>query len=360
MTISLKPWARKPGKLIQNLHFWALILIIIALTLMYYQRILFHYIPEWFWQIEVFEFKNYLHGILLCIPLVYAALVFWWRGVFITWLLSVAITTPLILYYSPRAVTFATNLFYLLIPLLVVVYITLELNWRNKERKTLAEREAERQAYMSQIFTAQEEERRRIAQELHDDSTQTLLVIANRAQALVRHGISKSYPQVKEQAEWIRDAILQVSEDLRRLSRDLRPSILDEMGLLPALRLLVERLNQDGQTNTQIVIKGETCELQDAIEVTIFRIVQEALNNMRRHAQAAEATVTLEFHTETIKVSVQDNGKGFALPKRMSTLTAEGKLGLAGMQQRAKSLDGTFDIQSEPGKGTLISVEFRG
>ena len=131
-----------------------------------------------------------------------------------------------------------TNITALLMPFLVVSIVAFELKWRRKDRKIFAEREVERQVYIAKVLESQENERRRIAQELHDDTIQTLLVIANRAEALIPSG-DDGIGEVRRNAEWIRDTTLEAVEGLRRASLDLRPSILDDLGLVPALRWLV-------------------------------------------------------------------------------------------------------------------------
>ena len=211
---------------------------------------------------------------------------------------------------------------------------------------------------LAQTVQAQEDERHRIAQELHDDTIQTLLVIANRTQSLMCDENNGTNSKVRANVEWIRDAILNVSDDVRRLSLDLRPSILDNIGLVSALTWLVDRLNQEDSIDAQMKVSGKSYRLNHETEVIIFRIVQEALNNVRRHSKANMAVVSLEFSEDSLKVAVQDNGKGFTLPREQSDFTAKGKLGLAGMQQRTKFLGGVFNIYSEPGKGTLVSFEF--
>jgi len=342
------------GRIIYNPHFWALIGIVSILIVIYYGwRFWFPWFRDWF----LFEYRYDAIGSLFFIPFLYAAFVFWWRGAAITWSLSMAAILPQMVYIAPDSPSLVRNIGFSLFPLMAVVIIALELNWREKERKVAAEREKERQVYMSQIFKAQENERRRIAQELHDDTTQTLLVIANRAQSLVSGDYDETALEVREHAEWIRDAILQVSEGIRRLSLDLRPSLLDNIGLVPALRWLLNRLNQDDGITTKMMVKGVERKLPPEIEASIFRIVQEALHNVRRHSEASMAVLTLGFNSKSLKIRVRDNGKGFSLQETVGKLATEGKLGIIGMQQRAQFLDGTFDIHSELGKGTLVSIE---
>lgn len=342
------------ARMTHNAHFWIIIALMVALTVIYYGWK--DWFP-WFWRFFFFEYKNNIVGTLFIVPFVYASLVFWWRGSLIVWLLSAAAMSPLVVFYSLTPGSFTVNVVFAFVPLMLVIIIAFEQEWRETQKRILAEREEERQVYMSQIFKTQEDERQRIAQELHDGTMQELLVIANRAQILASGDGNETTVGMREHAEWVRDAILQVLEDVRRLSLDLRPSVLDDIGLVPALRWLSDRLNHEGGIETKVVVHGVERKLSSETEVTIFRIVQEALNNARRHSNATEVVVALEFAPESLEITVQDNGDGFSLNETIRDLTAEGKLGLIGMQQRAKFLNSTFNIFSQPGKGTLVSIE---
>jgi len=119
-------------------------------------------------------------------------------------------------------------------------------------------------------------------------------------------------------------------------------------------------LNQEDGINSKVVVSGQERKLRPEAEVTIFRIIQEALNNVRRHSRASEAVVTLDFAPESLKIMVQDNGNGFSLNETLGNLAGKGKLGLIGVQQRARLLNGTCTIRSQPGKGTSVSVEIIG
>ncbi len=131
------------------------------------------------------------------------------------------------------------------------------------------------------------------------------------------------------------------------------------MGLVPALGWLVERLNKEDGIDTKILVWGEKRKLKPEADVMIFRIVQEALNNVRRHSKASAVRVAVEFAQESLRIAVHDNGRGFSLPKTMRDFTARGKLGLIGMQQRAEFLDGLFQIRSNPSKGTSVTIEIK-
>jgi signal transduction histidine kinase len=198
-------------------------------------------------------------------------------------------------YLSFNTTSLIINIIFAAIPLFIVTLATLQLSWMARERSSMEEREIERQAYISQIFKAQEDERHRIAQELHDDTTQTLLVIANRAHGLVSSDNKSDITDIKKQIDWMHKMIIHVSDDVRRISLGLWPSVLDNLGLVPALRWLIDELNQQGNPDTELKVSGEIKKLPAEMELIVFRIVQEGLNNTRRHSSATKATVEIEF-----------------------------------------------------------------
>jgi signal transduction histidine kinase len=149
-------------------------------------------------------------------------------------------------------------------------------------------------------------------------------------------------------------------EGVRRFSHELRPQVLDQLGLMPALELLIEELNEEGKTNARLEVIDFEQRLSPEVELALFRIAQEALHNVRRHAQATETVVRMEFTPEQVKLNVTDNGRGFELPKALSDFAGRGKLGLIGMQERTRLLDGSFSIESQLGEGTTIAVEVAG
>jgi len=296
-------------------------------------------------------------GSLFMIPLTYAILTLWWRGALIIWVLSfVAMFTQMAQLSGDFGFWLRNiSLFFLLLSLILIT--SLVLKWRQNERKTTAERELERQVYMSQVFKCQEDERQQIAQEIHDGSIQTLLAVANRAQTLMDGDHNNNVCQVRQNAKWVRDTILNVSDDLRRLSLHLRPSVLDNMGLVSALIWQVDHFNDGNNTNAQISISGAERKLPPEIATAVFRIAQEALSNVRRHSQATAVTVALQFLPQSIELTVQDNGVGFPLPT-IASLATRGKFGLIGMEQRVKSLNGAFHIHPQPNQGTLLKIKF--
>ena len=342
-------------EILRDFHFWIIIIISISILIIYYGWK--DWFP-WFWQFIILEYKYNTSGIFLLIPFLYGALVFWWRGSLVIWMLNMAAIFPRIIDYSVNAAGFTRNILILCAPVAIVMLIAMELKWRENQRQVLADRERERKIYMLQILKAQEDERQRIAQELHDDAIQELLLIANRAQKLVSGKIPVT-PEAKAQAKWMKDATLRVSEEIRRIGRDLRPSILDNVGLVPAIRWLVERLNNESTLEGKVIITGDERSLNSESEVMVFRIVQEALNNAWKHSGATKVIITAQFYPESLKIAVEDNGKGFIQDKSISNLASEGKLGILGMQQRAQYLNGDLDIKPVLGKGTTVSLAIK-
>jgi two-component system sensor histidine kinase DegS len=208
--------------------------------------------------------------------------------------------------------------------------------------------------YARRITQAQENERRRIALELHDDTIQSLIGLSRRLEAL-----AASYGQLPETTtqhiKEIHELVDDMIQRVRRFSQDLRPSTLDDLGLLPTLEELTADLNRAGlQAELQVV--GGKRRLASEVELTLFRIAQEASNNIMKHAQATKVVTTVELADSAIKMMVQDDGKGFKPPTPINHLAAMGKLGVIGMYERARLLGGTLVVQSEPGQGTKVIV----
>ncbi|MDH7485828.1 MAG: GAF domain-containing sensor histidine kinase [Anaerolineae bacterium] len=211
--------------------------------------------------------------------------------------------------------------------------------------------------YVRQITQAQEEERKRIARELHDDTVQALVVLSRRLDALAAACGPASLPQdAAQRIAELQELMDDVIRNVRRFSRDLRPSILDDLGLLPTLESLANELTERDGIPTDLQVRGESRRLPPETELTLFRIAQEALNNVRRHAQARHASVTVTFTDNTVQITVQDDGRGFVPPAHSGDLAAAGKLGLMGMHERARLLRGTLDVHSRPGQGTCVTV----
>jgi len=210
--------------------------------------------------------------------------------------------------------------------------------------------------YLEQVTRAQEEERKRISRELHDETVQALVVLSRQLDSLASSGkgISK---ENRLRLEELREQTNNVMQGVRRLGQDLRPAALDRLGLLAALEWLASNVAEYSGIATEVNIVGTERRLPEEVELVLFRIAQEALRNVWRHSQATKAEVTVEFDEKKTKVTVNDNGKGFNLPQTVGDLAKDGKLGLAGMQERARLIGGTLAVQSQPGRGSSITVE---
>lgn len=210
--------------------------------------------------------------------------------------------------------------------------------------------------YIQQITRAQEKESSRIARELHDSTAQELIALLHQVEGLLRD--RAKLPLSEAKALWrIHEQIKGILQEVRYFSRDLRPSILDDLGLRAALEWLVEQLEIEHKVECHLIVVGQERRLASETEVMIFRIVQEAIRNIGKHSQASKAEVTVKFEQKETAITVKDNGVGFQLLESVGDLTRAGKLGLAGMQERAQLLGGSLSIQSEPGIGTTIVVK---
>jgi len=210
--------------------------------------------------------------------------------------------------------------------------------------------------YVRQVTEAQEEERKRIARELHDETAQQLVVLSRQLDSLI--SVPGELPERDiKLVEGVRAQVDKTLEGVRRFSQDLRPSVLDDLGLLPALDWLVSDLQKHFDMTIGMAVLGPEHRFSPELELVLFRIAQEALRNVWRHSGASRAWVTVEFGDNETTLAVRDNGKGFEVPRSMADLANVGKLGLAGMEERARLVGGKLTLESEPGKGTTVTVE---
>ena len=210
--------------------------------------------------------------------------------------------------------------------------------------------------YLHQVTKAQEEERKRISHELHDETIQALVALSRQVDTIASgdKGLPEEY---RHQLEEIWQQTNDIIKEVRRLSQDLRPAALDSLGLLPALEWLASEATSYSGIETKVKVRGEQRRLPEEMELVLFRITQEALRNVWRHSQASKAEIKVEFEPGITRITVSDNGKGFSLPDKIDGLARDGKLGLAGMKERAQLIGGTLTVQSSPGKGTSITIE---
>jgi two-component system sensor histidine kinase DegS len=212
------------------------------------------------------------------------------------------------------------------------------------------------QFYINEVTLSQENERKRIARELHDDTIQELMYLARELDELTAMASGLSEEEIlRVKKLW--NLTNSITEGLRRLSRDLRPPTIDRLGLLSALKWIARRTKEYTGIDVSVSTRGEQRRIALDSELLLFRIVQEAINNTWRHAQATSVEIVVEFEEDVIRITVSDNGQGFLVPDTMGSLAESGKLGLAGMEERAKLMCGTVAIKSAPGQGTSVIVE---
>ncbi len=339
-------------------HFWAIAFIMAGLILLYNASYLG--IERWFPLFaEVFRARGiyaFVLSFLFLFPILYAGAVFRVRGVFGTWAAFLVATLPQLLQHTPDLAFWLGVGLFDLVALLLGLLVALDYN-STSVRTISKPAKVAKHLSISRIVKVHEYERRHIARELHDKVIQSLLVVANRLHALEDGNHGNISPDTKKQMEEILVMLLRTVDDVRRLSYSLSPRILDNAGLLPALRWLAEQVSSQGGTKVEIKVKGREHRLPPELEPVLFRIVQEALNNALRHSGASLIVVTLDFLSSDFRVTIEDNGCGFCPPTALENYVSQGKLGLARIEQQVRLLGGTLDIHSEPGEGTSIKVE---
>ena len=210
--------------------------------------------------------------------------------------------------------------------------------------------------YAQQVARAQEDERRRIARDLHDETIQMLIAISRKLEALA------TLPEPSDDAAARHVSEIQVLvgnslRGLRRFVQALRPPTLDHLGLIVALMSLASSLEETEGIETSVQVAGDVRRLAPECELGVFRIVQEVLNNVRRHSGATQVDVAVAFKADGIQVRVSDDGCGFDAPTRLDGMVSAGKFGLIGMQERARLLGGTLVVESEQGAGTVVTLD---
>jgi signal transduction histidine kinase len=216
-----------------------------------------------------------------------------------------------------------------------------------------ADREQLRGRYVSGVIAAQEEERKRIARELHDSTSQSLTSILVGLRAL---GSVQDAAVARQHAEDLRALTAATLDDVHGLARQLRPSVLDDLGLPAALERYIDDFQRRHAIPVDLAMRGLTGErLPSSVETAVYRIVQEGLTNVARHAHASSASVMVEHRDGRLRTIVEDDGVGFD-PGDTETGVDRG-LGLYGIRERAELLGGTLTMESGPGRGTSLFVD---
>lgn len=222
------------------------------------------------------------------------------------------------------------------------------------------------EAYASQVVRGQEEERRHIAQELHDGPLQTLVLLCRQIDTLAGEGRSGGMPVLAgaptalaptatAEALTLRHTVEEAVQELRSIAKGLRPSILDDLGLVAGINQLVVELEKRGRVRASFGVAGEERRLASALELTLFRIAQEAMSNVDKHSGATTVAVGLNFDDTGVRLLIKDDGKG--IPQGLATgTTSTESLGLPGMRQRASLVGGRLVVHSAPRQGSTIDA----
>jgi glucose-6-phosphate-specific signal transduction histidine kinase len=209
------------------------------------------------------------------------------------------------------------------------------------------------ETYIELATEAQEEERKRLSRELHDDTMQSLVLTLSQIDTATT---SELPDESRVRLAGAQAILTETLVNLRRYCRDLRPSLIDDLGLVDAIDWLVGDLRLRQIIDIDLSVQGSRRRLSNRYELLVFRIVQEALHNVERHAQAASVQVNLLFNEEELVVEIVDNGSGTIPSGRSGQHPAEYGLGLRGMEERTKLLQGTLVIESKRGRGTKVAL----
>lgn len=217
-------------------------------------------------------------------------------------------------------------------------------------------REQARAELLRQFIRVQEDERRRVARELHDVTSQALATLAVRVETL--NSIARSAPaEMDTLLDEIRSLLSSTSREVHSLIYDLRPSLLDDLGLPAAIRSCAHNLLETAGVEVHVELAGAERRLPSEMEIAVFRITQEAITNVSSHSKAESTYVSLEFKDKSVVVQVEDDGIGFNLLEVLSSAHARQSMGLLGMKERAELLGGVLNIYTQPGKGTRVVIE---
>ncbi|HEX2861672.1 MAG TPA: sensor histidine kinase [Lacunisphaera sp.] len=204
-----------------------------------------------------------------------------------------------------------------------------------------------------QILTAQEEERKKISRELHDEVVQTLVGINVELSALV-HG--NSVASLKQKIAHTQRLVAHSVEAVHRFARELRPAVLDDLGLIPALHAYCRSLAARKKVRIDLTAFGGVEAIGNDKLTVLYRVAQEALTNVARHAQATQVKVHIDKTADSIKMTISDNGQSFSVRKILHAKSNK-RLGLVGMRERVEMVGGNLVLRSQPGEGTTVCAE---
>jgi signal transduction histidine kinase len=235
--------------------------------------------------------------------------------------------------------------------------IVADISKRRRAEEALRKSDKELRVLSNQLLSAEEKERKRIARELHDGIGQALSAIKFSVENAMLELRSAANPVDFGCLEAVIPLTQKTIEEVRRIVKDLRPSILDDLGILATIRWFCREFqNVYAGIRIETTIGVEEKEVSPYLKTTVYRIMQEALNNVAKHSQASFVHLQLKKNRSHLNLSIRDNGRGFNLDKAMALKTSHRGFGLASMRERAELSGATFSIDTVTGKGTTIKI----
>lgn len=207
-------------------------------------------------------------------------------------------------------------------------------------------------AYTERLTSGLEYERKRLARELHDDAVQSVIAVTQGLD-LAKSWLRTDPERAAKMLQTMREQSLEVVNSLHQLISGLRPAALEELGLIAALQMHIDRM---GDSGIELHLVGIPRRLDESRELTLFRVAQEALTNVTRHSGATRVELTLTYRDQEVSLAVVDNGQGFQFPEEPGNFAFKGHYGLLGIQERVISLGGSFHVETAPGQGTRLKV----
>jgi len=214
-----------------------------------------------------------------------------------------------------------------------------------------------RQLLGLKIILAQEEERKRIAREIHDGPAQSLANIVLRTEIAERMLIKQQFELVQDELVDLKGQVRSGLEEIRKIIFNLRPMALDDLGLVPTLRKFAQDFEEKARVHTVFELTGKEIRLPSAMEAAIYRMVQEAFSNILKHANASHVSLDICYSPQLITLTIQDNGNGFLVGLDDQPTSRNSHFGLVGMRERVELIEGRMVIDSKPGQGTKIVID---
>jgi signal transduction histidine kinase len=221
-------------------------------------------------------------------------------------------------------------------------------------QQQIARQSEQLQHLLVRTNAVQEDERKRIAFDIHDGVIQLVIAAGYELQAAARHVGNGNADDARRKLERARQLMDQTVADMRRIVFDLHPTSLDSRGLTPSLEKYAASWQESTGIACSFIVEGEPVELASDKRVGVYRIVQEALTNIRKHASATRVAIRVRFDAGRLRLDIEDDGAGFAVE---GVPAVNGHLGLMSMSERARNLGGRLDISSQPGQGTAIALD---